>query len=440
MEISHDLTPVLSNLGIAALNPMQQAARETVLREQAALLLAPTGSGKTLGFLLPALHLLRPDLKTVQCLILAPTRELALQIEAIWKKMGTGFKSNVCYGGHPMTTEIQNLSQPPAVLIGTPGRIADHLSRHTFDPAGIHTLVLDEFDKSLELGFHDQMAFIMGHLPNLEKRVLVSATSGIIIPDFTGVRSPVRIDFLPEEDRTDGLTLKLVIAPEDDKFNTLVQLISSLQSESALIFCNLRETAEQLSTALNQRGIQTAFYHGGLEQDDRERALIRFRNGSVRYLITTDLAARGLDIPEMKHVIHYQLPLHEHEFVHRNGRTARMHATGTAYLLLSYHENHPPYLPDSLEEVPLAEHFPLPAPPDFQTIYISGGKKNKLNKVDIVGFFSQKGGLERGDLGLIEVKDFSSFAAVRTGKVADLLIRIKDEKMKGKKYKIAVAR
>ncbi|RAK00177.1 superfamily II DNA/RNA helicase [Larkinella arboricola] len=440
MESQNTPTSILSNLGIAALNPMQQEAREVILRDPDVLLLAPTGSGKTLGFLLPVLHLLKTDQPTVQCLILTPTRELALQIETVWKKMGTGFKSSVCYGGHPMATEIQNLTQPPAVLIGTPGRIADHLSRHTFDPNGIHTLVLDEFDKSLELGFHDQMAFIIKPLRNLKKRVLVSATSGLAIPDFTGVRSPTRVDFIPKEEQDNGLTIRRVVSPETDKLDTLVRLIGSLNSESALIFCNLRETAEQLSTFLNRQGIRTAFYHGGLEQDDRERALILFRNGSVRYLITTDLAARGLDIPEMKHVIHYQLPLHEHEFVHRNGRTARMHATGTAYLLLNPNEDQPRYVSDSLEELPLADHYPLPEPPDFQTIYVSGGKKNKLNKVDIVGFFSQKGGLEKGDLGLIEVKDFSSFAAVRTTKVAGLLARVKDEKMKGKKYKIELAR
>ncbi|GAB3337430.1 DEAD/DEAH box helicase [Larkinella ripae] len=440
MNTPHDPAPILANLGISALNPMQKTAWEAVLEEKAVLLLAPTGSGKTLGFLLPVLQLLKPDQRTVQALILAPSRELALQIEQVWRKMGTSYKVNVCYGGHPMATEIQNLSSPPAVLIGTPGRIADHLDRATFDPDGIQTLVLDEFDKSLELGFHDQMAFIIGRLRNLRKRVLVSATSGVSIPDFTGVRSPTRLNFIPDDDRLKSLTTRLVAAFDTDKTDTLFRLIGSLNSEAALIFCNLRENAELVSESMNARGIRTAFYHGGLEQDERERALIQFRNGSVRYLITTDLAARGLDIPEMKHVIHFQLPLHEHEFIHRNGRTARMLASGTAYLLLHPDENRPRYVPDSLEEHALADTYPLPEPPEFQTIYVSGGKKNKLNKVDIVGFFSQKGGLEKGDLGLIEVKDFASFAAVRTPKVGQLLARVKDEKMKGKKYKIAIAR
>ncbi|MGA0558797.1 DEAD/DEAH box helicase [Larkinella sp. VNQ87] len=440
MKTSQDPALAISNLGISALNPMQKAAEAAILSNAEILLLAPTGSGKTLGFLLPVLQLLKPEQKTVQCLILAPSRELALQIEHVWKKMGTGFKVNVCYGGHPMATEMQNLNDPPAVLIGTPGRIADHLDRRTFDPANIHTLVLDEFDKSLELGFHDQMAFIISHLSNLTKRVLVSATARVDIPAFVGAPSPIRLQFLSDDAAQPNLALRLVWADDRDKTATLVRLISSLQSEAALIFCNYRETVESLSQSLCDRGIRTAFYHGGLEQDERERALIQFRNGSVRYLITTDLAARGLDIPEMKHVIHVQLPAHEAEFLHRNGRTARMQATGTAYLLLHPDENRPSYLSDSLDELTLAEFYPLPELPDFQTIYISGGKKNKLNKVDIVGFFSQKGGLEKGDLGLIEVKDFSSFAAVRTTKVQALLAKIEGEKMKGKKYKIAVAR
>ncbi|RRB06671.1 DEAD/DEAH box helicase [Larkinella rosea] len=440
MEINQDLSPILANLGISAFNPMQNEAREAILREKAVLLLAPTGSGKTIGFLLPILQLLKPEQKSVQCLILAPSRELALQIEQVWKKMGTGFKVNVCYGGHLMATEIQNLSNPPAVLIGTPGRIADHLDRNTFDPSGIHTLVLDEFDKSLELGFQEQMAFIIGDLRNLNKRVLVSATSGISIPDFTGVRSPTKLDFIPDDDRNTQLTTQVVMSEEKDKVDTLFRLICALDSEAALIFCNHRDAAERTSAILNEMGIYSAFYHGGMEQDDRERALIQFRNGSVSYLITTDLAARGLDIPEMKYVIHYHLPLHEHEFLHRNGRTARMHASGTAFILLHRNEERPRYLPESLVEFKIPANKPLPNPPQFQTIYVSGGKKNKLNKIDIVGFFSQKGGLEKGDLGLIEVKDFLSFAAVRKSKVSGLLAKIKDEKMKGKKYKVEVAR
>ena len=441
---SVDIDVVLANLGIAALNKMQLAAQQAITPDTDTFLVSPTGSGKTVGFLLPVLKLLDPQASTVQCLILSPSRELALQIEQVWKKMAwkkmaTGYKVNVCYGGHNMTTEIKNLSNPPALLIGTPGRIADHIDRKTFALDGIHTLVLDEFDKSLTLGFQDEMAFIIGGLTNLRQRVLVSATSGIAIPDFVGLNRPAKLTFRPDEDEEPALTVKLVKSGPD-KFDTLFRLLCTLDSEPAIIFCNLRDTTDQIRDKLTDRGIRTMVYHGGLEQDDRERALLQFRNGSVRYLVTTDLAARGLDIPDMKYVVHFQLPQHPHEFTHRNGRTARMEATGTAFVIMTSDEPRPFFLPETMEEITLPAKTSLPKPPDFVTVYVSGGKKNKLNKVDIVGFFSQKGQLAKEDLGRIDVQDFISFAAVRATRVNGLLDRIQNEKMKGKKYKIEVAR
>ncbi len=429
---------ILLNLGIDALNPMQEAAQKAILNTNNTLLLAPTGSGKTLAFLMPLVQMLDSKQNSVQCLVLTPSRELAIQIEQVWRKMATGFKATVCYGGHSMATEIQSLSTPPALLIGTPGRIADHISRQTFALDGVQTLILDEFDKSLEMGFQEQMSIIVSGLNGLNKRVLVSATSGIDIPDFVGLLLPTHVNFIPINEVKTALTTKAIVT--NDKISTLFDLLCSLNSESALIFCNQRETAEQVSDFLNRNKIEATFYHGGMEQIDRERALIQFRNGSVNYLITTDLAARGLDIPEMKHVIHFQLPLHEHEFVHRNGRTARMYASGTSYLLLGQNESRPHYIDDNIQTIKVSANNPLPSPPEFITIYVSGGKKNKLNKVDIVGFFSQKGQLEKSDLGLIEVKDFISFAAIKRSKYKGFLDRIENEKMKGKKYKIEVAR
>ena len=419
---------------------MQEVAQNSILNDTNVLLLSPTGSGKTLAFLLPVFEMLQEEVNAVQCLILVPSRELGLQIEQVWKKMGTNYKVNVCYGGHSIETEIKNLSNPPAVLIGTPGRIADHIDRETFKTDKIETLILDEFDKSLQLGFHEQMSFIIGRLAKLNKRVLVSATSDIEIPKYTRVTNPTVLDFIPTEEEKTNLTVQLVISKEKDKIESLFNLICSLKSESAIIFCNHRDAAERISDILTGKGIYATYYHGGMDQDERERALIQFRNGSISYLITTDLAARGLDIPEMKHVIHYHLPSKEDEFTHRNGRTARMLASGTAYVIIHDSEKKLDYIDYGMKVLNVSTAATLPKPPEFQTIYISGGKKTKLNKIDIVGFFSQKGKLEKGDLGLIEVKDFISFAAVKSKKVNDLLHNIRDEKMKGKKFKIEVAR
>jgi superfamily II DNA/RNA helicase len=433
-------TNLLLNLGIERLNEMQEVAEMAILNENNVLLLSPTGSGKTLAFLLPIFQTFEEDIKGVQCLILVPSRELGLQIEQVWKKMGTNYKVNMCYGGHSIDTEINNLSNPPALLIGTPGRIADHLDRKSFETDNVKTLILDEFDKSLQLGYHEEMSYIIGKLGKLNKRILVSATSGVEIPKYTRVVNPVVLDFIEEKKSNTNLDVKIVVSKSKDKIDALFQIICSINSEAAIVFCNHREAVERISDMLLSKGILSTFYHGGMDQDERERALIQFRNGSVNYLITTDLAARGLDIPEMKHVIHYHLPSKEDEFTHRNGRTARMQSSGTAYVLTHETEKKMDYFDYGLRRLDVSNAKSLPKAPEFQTLYISGGKKNKINKIDIVGFFSQKGNLEKGDIGLIEVKDFISFAAVKYSKVKDLLKSIRDEKMKGKKYKIEVAR
>ena len=433
-------TEILKNLSISNLNDMQVAAQDAIINESNVLLLSPTGSGKTLAFLLPIFELMQSEILSVQCLILVPSRELGMQIEQVWKKMSTGYKVNNCYGGHSLDTEIKNLSNAPALLIGTPGRIADHIDRQSFRTDKIQTLILDEFDKSLQLGFHEQMSFIIGKLSKINKRILVSATSNIEIPKYTKVTNPLILDFIDEEIKTENLEYKTVISKDKDKINSLFALLCSIKSEAAIVFCNHRDAAERISEALSAKGLFATHYHGGMEQEERERALIMFRNGSINYLITTDLAARGLDIPDMKHVIHYHLPAKKEEFTHRNGRTARMEAKGTAYILTHESEKKMDYLDFNIVSFNIIDKNILPIPPSFQTIYISGGKKTKLNKIDVVGFLLQKGNLEKSDVGLIEVKDFITFVAVKYSKTTALLQTIKDEKIKGKKYKIEIAR
>jgi len=441
MESNQLLRTTLSNLDIPVLNEMQQQAFHTIPDEKDTILLAPTGSGKTLAFLLPILHLLKADQPGVQCLVLSPTRELAIQIERVWQKMSTGFKVNTCYGGHPMQTEINNLSQPPALLIGTPGRIVEHINRTSFDPQTVRILVLDEFDKSLAMGFQEQMADILKALGGLEKRVLASATEKLLIPGFVGISKPVILNYTKADEKsTDGLSLKSVVSATEDRFEALVQLLCYFGTEPTLIFCNQRETTEITRARLAERGIASASFHGGLEQVERESTLVQFRNGSTVFLVASDLAARGLDIPEVKNVVHYELSMTLNEFIHRNGRTARMHAQGTAYLILPPSGEVPAYLTEHPEVLELPDNQPLPPESPWVTLYISGGKKDKLSKMDVVGFLSKKGGLKPDDLGKIEMMDYMSFVAVKKEIVKHLLKAIANEKMKGKKYKIAVAR
>src|ERR1700761_6698951 len=428
----------LENLKITALNEMQHAALNAAEKSDL-ILLSPTGSGKTLGFLLPVLKLLDADVSLVQVLIMVPSRELALQIEQVFKAIGSGFKVNCCYGGHSTKIEKNNLSQPPAVLIGTPGRIAYHLRQGNFSTEAICTLVLDEFDKSLEFGFQTDMAIIIRQLSHLKKRILTSATKMKEIPDFTGVTDPVELDFLHHKTNTPDIQLKAVIAKAADKLDALFALICTIGNKATLVFCNHREAVDRISDLLWDAGLIHDIFHGGMEQDDRERALLKFRNGSHRLLITTDLASRGLDIPEIEYVIHYQLPHNQEAFVHRNGRTARMHAKGTSYLILEADEKLP-YLKQAPEIEKLPAQNTIPQPTQWETLYIAAGKKDKINKVDIVGLLLQKGKLAKEDLGLIEVLDHSSYAAVKRDRIEQVVQLIKTEKIKNKKIKIEISR
>jgi superfamily II DNA/RNA helicase len=428
----------LDNLKITALNEMQNAALAADAKRDL-ILLSPTGSGKTLGFLLPVLKSLHADVNMVQVLIMVPSRELALQIEQVFRAIGSGFKVNCCYGGHSTKIEKNNLSQPPAVLIGTPGRIAHHMRQENFNPDAIHTLVLDEFDKSLEFGFQTDMAIIIRQLEHLGRRILTSATRMDEIPGFTGVKEPIVLDFLKNKTSAPDIKIKIVNSPAADKLDTLFSLICKIGNKATLVFCNHREAVDRISDLLWNRGIIHDIFHGGMEQEDRERSLLKFRNGTHQLLITTDLASRGLDIPEIEYIVHYQLPHNEEAFTHRNGRTARMHAKGTSYLILSEDEKLD-YLKGKQEVEELPEKLSLPEITPWATLYIAAGKKDKINKVDIVGLLLQKGELAKDELGLIEVLDNTSYAAVKRKQIEKVVNRLKGEKIKNKKVKIEVSK
>ena len=418
---------------------MQEASLEANASNDSVVLLADTGSGKTLAFLLPVAQLLKNEKEVCQALIVVSSRELALQIEQVFKKMGTGFKITCCYGGHLRETEENNLKQAPSLIVGTPGRLADHIRRGNIVTSHIETLVLDEFDKSLEQGFEAEMSFIISSLPALKKRILTSATVAVDIPEFVGLKNPVEINFLTGE-KSEALAVQTVRSADVDKSKTLFDLICTLGNRSTIVFCNQREFVEQVSQFLKDKGIVNVFYHGAMEQQERDIALCKFRNGSSNLLVTTDLAARGLDIPNIRYIVHYQLPTSQESFIHRNGRTARMEASGTAILLLAPHETIPTYIQPEPTEISISDNAPLPAKPDWTTFYVSAGKKDKVNKIDIVGFLANKGRLKKEDIGLIEVKDFFSFVAVRKSKASATLQLIKEERIKNKKVKIDIAK
>ncbi len=425
---------ILNKLGIEKLNPMQEEAGLAVHSAAEVVLLSPTGTGKTLAFLLPLVESLNPEIPEVQALIIAPSRELAIQIESVLREMGTGFKTNAVYGGTSFSKDKTDLKHRPAVLVGTPGRIADHLRRGTFSTEEIKTLILDEFDKSLEVGFEGEMMEIVDALPYLKKKVLTSATQGIRIPEFIGIKEPVYVNHLKEG--SSQLEIRTVISPEKDKLKTLLKLLSHVGNEPGIIFCNYKETINYVSEFLDNNGISHGAFYGGMEQRDRERSLIKFRNGSYQILLATDLAARGIDVPEMKFIIHYHLPKRSEEFTHRNGRTARMNSEGTAYVLKWEGEPNP----DFISNIPKIElkNGPLPESSKWRTLFISGGKKDKISKGDIVGVLFKQVGLEKDQLGIIELKQDCAFVSISKDRIKDAISILDNTKLKSKKVRVTV--
>ncbi|MGV3590025.1 MAG: DEAD/DEAH box helicase [Adhaeribacter sp.] len=431
------LKQALEKLNITDLNPMQEAALATATAHDM-VLLAPTGSGKTLGFLLPLLARLQANEPGMQALVLVPARELALQVAQVFRQMGTGFGVKCFYGGHATRTERSSLTNLPAVLIGTPGRIAFHLREGNISGSTIHTLVLDEFDKSLEFGFEADMEYIIRQLPHVQRRLLTSATAMRQIPAFTKLQNPVTVNFLQDIPSAPDLEVKAVSVADNDKAATLFRLLCKLGNTPTLVFCNQRDAVEELSSYLTHKRLAHGIFHGGLEQPDRERALLKFRNGTYHLLLSTDLAARGLDIPEIENVIHYELTTAE-TYLHRNGRTARMQAKGTAYVLLQPGEK-PDYLPAALPTETLPVRPVLPPPSPWETLYLSAGKKDKISKGDVAGFLLQKGYLQKTELGLIDVQDYVTFAAVSRVKADALVQKLGNEKLKNKKVKMGRAK
>lgn len=425
---------ILSKLGITNLNPMQLAAKEAINADKDLILLSPTGTGKTLAFLLPLIQSLDEQIAEIQLLIIVPSRELAIQIEQVMREMGTGFKVNAVYGGRAGSKDRIEIKHRPAVLIGTPGRIADHLQREAFEKRFIKTLVLDEFDKSLEIGFEVEMKLILEMLPHLKKRILTSATQDVQIPKFVQLKSPIIIDFLSE--KISRLNVKRVLSPSKNKLETLIQLISNLGQQNGIIFCNFKDSIQQISDYLLDHGISHGTFHGDMEQQDRERSLIKFRNGTHRLLLATDLAARGIDVPELGFIIHFQLPNRESEFIHRNGRTARMNEEGTAFILHHEKEKLPEFATDA--ELQTLNSAKLPAPSHWSTLFISGGRINKISKGDIAGLFLKQGKLKQDQLGVIELKTDCAFVAVKTDQVVSLIPKVNQTKLKEKKVRISL--
>ncbi len=435
--MKNEIDSWLKRLEIAKMNPMQEAVLEKA--ERKIRLIAPTGSGKTLAFLLYALQGMdRSQTGRIQTLILVPTRELAQQIEQQFRQMQTGIKVTSCYGGRKRELEENALLEPPGLLIGTPGRLDDHIRRQHLDLQHLDALILDEFDKTIEAGFEEEMQFILESSQSASRYLLTSATDSQDLPAFLPPASMfLTLSFSHQnEGKAHRLEIQWCRSAEKDKADRLFALICHLGARPTIVFCHHRESVERLWSILKSKGLTPVYYHGSMEQRDRDLALAKFKNGSSNLLITTDLAARGIDISFIRYIIHYHLPYNEQSFIHRNGRTARMEASGTAILMLSLEETLPPYVDENISEIVPSPEAPLPAKPKWVTLYLGAGRRDKINRGDILGFLTKKGLLRSEDVGIIEVRDQTAFVAIRRSQMASLLPRIQNEKIKNRKVKI----
>ena len=426
---------MLEKLGITELNEMQQEAGDAILRgKQDVVVLSPTGSGKTLAYLLPLVQLLDARQDDVQALVIVPGRELALQSDRVLKDMGSGLRSAACYGGRTAMEEHRKLKDVrPQIIFGTPGRLNDHLDKGNISPYGVRYLVIDEFDKCLEMGFHDEMSRLLKKLPGVRRRFLLSATDTEQIPDFVQMGRTQRLDYLMEEEQVpDRVVLYEVKSPVKDKLETLRSLLCELGDQQSIVFLNYRDAVERVDDYLCRQGFATSAFHGGMEQKQREDALYKFSNGSANIFVSTDLASRGLDIPDIQNIIHYHLPQNEQELVHRVGRTARWDKEGRAFFIVGPEETMPEFIDGDVETYDISRPSVLvPPSPKNATLYIGKGKKDKISKGDIAGFLCKKGGLEPGEIGRIDVMDRYAYAAVSRSKLQQVLRQTKGEKIKG---------
>ncbi len=438
MKEKEIINNIRTRLGIVSLNEMQEQMHRC--SNPSVILLSPTGSGKTVAFIIPMLKAIGEVSECVKAVVIAPSRELVMQIASVVRAVAVGYKTVALYGGHSMSDEERSLSVVPDIVVATPGRLLDHLNRGNVELRGVRALILDEYDKSLELGFHEEMRRIVSRMGRFSLIVLTSATMLQELPPFLPFRSPTVVDFTSADgDKYVNLDVLRVKSMEKDKIGELVRLLQSLPNGKMIVFVNHRESAERVYAMLRDADVPAGLYHGGLEQLDREMAIDMLNNGTTPVLVSTDLGSRGLDIDDVQGVIHYHLPPSAESWTHRNGRTARMGAGGSVYVITYEGEKIPDYVswqrdyePDGMSSGSIRS--------DVSTLYFNAGKKEKISRGDVVGFLVNRGGLSGDKVGRIAVKDHCVLVAVPKDRVQDVLAAIAPYRIKNRRVKVTEIR
>lgn len=441
MKEQEILSLINERLGISNLNDLQKSVLKNIKISSSAIIYSPTGSGKTLAFSVTLLKALKNfDTEKLQAVIIAPSRELVIQISDVIRPIAPDYKVTSLYGGHNVADEKNSLQNVPSIIVGTPGRLLDHANRGNIDLTNVRQLILDEFDKCLELGFEEEMRKLLKKMPNLSRKILTSATILNEIPDFVNLREYVTLDFLESaENPNERTTVWQVKSEEKDKLAALRTLLYTIPQGKTIIFANYRDAVSRIYQNLKDNQISAGIYHGALEQIDREKAIAMFNNESYPILVSTDLGSRGLDIKEVKNIIHYHLPVSQESYTHRNGRTARVDKTGDVYILTHQDEQ----LPDF---VTIDKTFNLPEKCEQKaivnkncTLYFKAGKKEKISKADIVGFIANNSQIAPNEIGVINVYDHYALVAVPKQKAKTAVSQLLKAKIKGKKIRLEIA-
>lgn len=442
MKEKEFLPNVESRLGISELNPMQVRMMATASEPRDIILLSPTGSGKTVAFILPVMKLLKPSTGRVQCVVIAPSRELVVQIAGVFREVARDFRIVPLYGGHKVEDEVNSLKVVPDIVVATPGRLLDHAVRRNIDLLPTRILVLDEFDKSLELGFDEEMGKLVNRMKNVSRYILTSATDAPAHPEFLNLTNPLTLNFLEgNESLRERMRVHRVDSDSRDKLQSLLSLLHTINTsatpEKTIIFANHRESAERIYDFLKKNKVDCALYHGALDQRERETAVALFNSGSRPILVATDLASRGLDIEKVSAVIHYHQPLTPEAYTHRNGRTARVEEEGDVYLLIGPGEDVKDFI-NFDDTIPKLSSETRPLKSGFATVYIGGGKREKVSRGDILGFLVKECGVQPQEIGKINVGDHYSLVAVSEKDAPSLISTAKGKKLKGEKRKFTL--
>jgi ATP-independent RNA helicase DbpA len=435
-----DIQQITSRLGLTP-SPMQQAASKAILSGSGNVeVLSPTGSGKTLAYLLPLAQLIDASSDALQAVVIVPGRELAIQTADVLASMKAGIRGYACHGGRPTMDEHREIRKiMPQVIFATPGRLNDHIDKGNIETSHVRFVVIDEFDKCLQMGFAEEMNKAVLSMPRSARRIFLSATDVATDELVNTELSPVGfhvVDYRNEGENEDRIKVNIVHSPDKDKLAVLADLLKCFKGDSTIVFLNYRDSVERTAAYLTDEGFTVSAYHGGLDQRQREEAIYRFANGSANVLVSTNLGSRGLDIPDVKNIVHYHLPETEEDYTHRIGRTARWDKEGNTYFILSEGESLPDYVQADTIDFTIPEELPHPVAPRMVTLYIGKGKKDKISKGDVVGFLCKSGGLKGTEIGRIDVYDYYAYVAIERNKLKSVLRNVQGEKLKGQKTKV----